>query len=145
MIIYICMYRIFDYSQDMKYVRTLSAKVFQNCEKLWKILCFYFEKEPLYFYLLQYIVHSYPSHFADFIYICLPKCPNLFPTLFYNWFIMNIINLDDVRVCVRVWIFTNLWAMAGDSFLVMSLYRKYRTIPDFLLPWLIIASGVIVR
>ena len=58
---------------------------------------------------------------------------------------MEGISLGDVRVCVRVWIFTNLWAMAGDSFLVMSLYRKYRTIPDFLLPWLIIASGVIVR
>ena len=63
----------------------------------------------------------------------------------HNGVSMKIISLDDVRVCVRVWIFTNLWAMAGDSFLVMSLYRKYRTIPDFLLPWLIIASGVIVR
>ena len=51
---------------------------------------------------------------------------------------------DEVRLATKVWIMTNLWAMVGDSFLVMALYRKYRTIPDFLLPWLIIYSAIII-
>ena len=51
---------------------------------------------------------------------------------------------DKIRLAAKIWIMTNLWAMVGDSFLVMALYRKYRTIPDFLLPWLIIYSTVII-
>ena len=51
---------------------------------------------------------------------------------------------DEIRLTAKVSILTNLLAMVGDSFLVMALYRKYRTIPDFLLPWLIIYSTVII-
>jgi hypothetical protein len=49
------------------------------------------------------------------------------------------------KITVKMWVFTNLWAMVGDSFLMIAVYKKYKTIPEFILPWLIIFSFVIPR
>ena len=37
------------------------------------------------------------------------------------------------------------WQIFVDSLLTVATYRKYRTIPDFLIAWLIISVGVIIR